>query len=614
MTVALPLPFEDEILFSVIGRYFDGAGVENPTTAITSLFGRMVRPNTEFMFNLSEVAKQTFLSWGMTAYEIVCEHTLVPYYTSYATEALAKRVVDVATVPGHTHVRNALGLNASSIAHPAYFRFCAQCIAQTGEAYFRRAHQLPGVFFCVRHGCPLSCSNVKLRPYAWTELCGIHESICSTPPNLLAEADPWVRNDALFEVAARSVALLTSRISRSAIASAESYAARANDVGLVNRSGYIDKARIRAEMMALYGEDYLANVGLPIHAGPVHPWPLRMMQKRGVNFQPLQHVLLDYYLEHSGKNNEFRPAVSRLHRRLKYICPNPYAVHGEGHEIERVKMLKGPDGSPVGSASCDCGFRFTFTKLTTQSLEPEILKVWRFGSDWSNAAKTMKRGGTSISGIEKIMNLPKSSVKALLAYQCPDTNKASAKKVSQWRREWEELLASIAPGGHKEASRKNSGLYRMLSIYDKEWLRASAIRRIHARENAEMLEAVDWASRDLSWCAELRYAAARLRASGSTPIRASKRAIQSEAGRTVVHRKVASKLPLCQAVLEEMKESVQEFQVRRLEFAAQTLRENGRRVSASALLHATWIPYPKLTPALKAVIERLTRLAESPTT
>jgi hypothetical protein len=76
-----------------------------------------------------------------------------------------------------------------------------------------------------------------------------------------------------------------------------------------------------------------------------------MMQKIGVNFQPLQHVLLDYYFEHSGKTNEFLPAVSRLHSRIKCTCPSPYAVHGDAHEIDRVVMLKGPDGSPVGSAT-----------------------------------------------------------------------------------------------------------------------------------------------------------------------------------------------------------------------------------------------------------------------
>lgn len=612
MTVALPLPLEDEVLFNVIGRYFDGAGVENTTTAIRSIFGRSVRPNTDLIYDLSEVAKQTFLSWGMSAYEIVCGHTLVPYYTSYASEALTNLAFDVATTSGQNRIKNSLGLNASGIVHPVHFRFCEQCIADAGEAYFRRAHQLPGVFICVRHRSPLFRSNVKLRPYSWNELQGIDDMIRAASPNPLAESDPWLRNDALFEVMARSVALLIPGTSRSAIASSESYFARANEVGLVNRSGYVDKVRIRNEMIALYGEDYLTNIGLPIHTGPVHPWPLRMMQKKGLHFQPLQHVLLGYYLEHCGETNEFFPAAPRLHSRLKYICPNPYALHGDSHEIERVTMLKGPNGTRIGSASCGCGLKFTFAKLKPNSFVPEALKIWRFGNDWSNAAKAMKEGGTSVGGIGSLMNLPKNSVKALLKYRAPDINKAPVKRVAQWRREWEELLASIAPGGHSEASRMNSGLYRLLSTYDKEWLRASAMRCIHARKNARMYETVDWDNRDSSWCEELREAATRLRAAGPVPIRASKRAIQSEAGRSVVHPKVASKLTRCHAVLDEVQESVEEFQVRRLEFAARTLLANSQHVSAAKLLHITWIPKAKVTPALKAVIERLVLSAEPP--
>jgi hypothetical protein len=154
----------------------------------------------------------------------------------------------------------------------------------------------------------------------------------------------------------------------------------------------------------------------------------------------------------------------------------------------------------------------------------------------------------------------------------------------------------------------NRHLYYLLNTYDNDWLKQSAKRCMQARNAAYPERTVDWSSRDKSWCVELRKAAARLLASGPTLIRASKTAIVAEAGVNAMHAAVAARLPLCQAVLDEISESVEQFQLRRLEDVARKLVSDGTPVVRWRLLHGTGIPDSKVTAKLAAAIERLRKL------
>lgn len=88
---------------------------------------------------------------------------------------------------GIAHLKYRLGLLTSGLgaAHP--LKSCPECMQADleghGWAYWRRAHQLPGVWVCPSHGIPLQVSHLKLDQvarFAWTlplPACG-QEVVC----------------------------------------------------------------------------------------------------------------------------------------------------------------------------------------------------------------------------------------------------------------------------------------------------------------------------------------------------------------------------------------------------------------------------------------------------
>ncbi len=73
----------------------------------------------------------------------------------------------------------------------------------------------------------------------------------------------------------------------------------------------------------------------------------------------------------------------------------------------------------------------------------------------------------------------------------------------------------------------------------------------------------------------------------------------------LLHHSVLRKLPLCRAALSELEESVEQFQLRRLERAAQDMISKGEVVLGWRLLRRAAIPTLRVTPNLMAAVSRL---------
>jgi transcriptional regulator with XRE-family HTH domain len=609
MTVALPLPYEDELLYSVICRYMNEAGVETPSRTLQNLFGRTVRPSGDMLGDLSRFAEQTRTSWGLSAFQIAQRCTLLPYYTSYATEA--RRVAAYAFIAGAKGTRPSklLGLQGTLVQRASTFRFCEQCaeydIAQVGEAYWKRSHQLPGIFACLLHGTALQISSVPQKSKSLKQWRPGHGVIVSTVSTCSNSANNWARNSDLLEVMRRSTELLVNASPASMPLTKEYYYERAQDVGLVKPSGHIKMETIRAEMIGMYGQEYLDAIGLPVPSRPKEAWPFRMMKRDQISYQPLQHVLLGHFLDRYKRTTSAPRPLQRI------TCPNRYASHEPSHIVDRVKVRELPDGSRVGYGHCSsCGLRFSYTRCRQGTFSPEVTRILTLGKDWCEAAKLLRQNGMSRSAIAHRMNVSLTTVKRLLRNRVPSKSKVFRGRkgeVRQWRQQWQEILANATPGGHKVAKKLNEHLYYLLNTYDRNWLRKSATRCARMR----LISAgpgVNWILRDKQWSVELRKAAARILSAGPKLIRVSRTALSVEAGLHLTPRSAVAKLPRCQAALTELEESVEHFQLRRLEQVAHGLASNGRSVSRWRLLHDSGIQPSQVTPKLAATIERLEKL------
>lgn len=163
-------PLPDETLFSWCSRYhrLTVNGLDRNTCL--QLFGHH-RTGTahDFPARVGDLAAGTRGALG-TASEIIQQRTLLPFYLPFRPEALGRQAEQAMCGQGIGHLKYQLGLLTSGLgaAHP--LKSCSSCdsedLALHGWAYWRRSHQLPGVWLCSRHHKPLQVSPFKLDQIA----------------------------------------------------------------------------------------------------------------------------------------------------------------------------------------------------------------------------------------------------------------------------------------------------------------------------------------------------------------------------------------------------------------------------------------------------------------
>lgn len=607
MTIALPLPYEDELLYSVIARYMELLAVDNPTSVSYALFGLLRFPSADLMCGLGELARQTYDSWGLSSKEIADLYTPLPYYASCATERARKAAYQAIASDGPARASQLLGRTATRVVGPVKLRFCAQCaredIANNGEAYWRRSFQLPGVIVCPKHRLPLRESSVPTRPHSSTEWHSGNTAITASLEEGSTKISLWNGNPHLLEVARKSIALLACDTTESFPARHDHYLSLARAAGLTRPSGIVDVDVLSRETRAMYGEDFLNATGLSESADQRLKWLKDMMNRRDTSYQPLQHILLSHLLECFTTSIE-KEGQAAITGRQGFTCPNPYAAHGTGHVIEQVKVTQTADGR-IGRANCSCGMKFSFRRCRPGTTEPEIVRVGDFGKDWRETAEAMRKKGVPSEAIAREMGVSADTVRTKVGRKYARDAVLIEAHILEWRREWNLLLESVAPLGHEAARNLNEPLYHRLNRHDTAWFRESGRRcRREPKARPKRLRA-DWVARDKAWSEALRSAAASLYADASRPKRVSMAAIVAKADVFQFSQERLKRLPMCRAALFELAESTEQFQIRRLEREAQNMFDQGQSIVTWKLLRRVGMEKAQVTPLIQATIDRL---------
>lgn len=293
LSIAVPHPYPDELLYSVLARsrYYLAEGSPKRLSAI--LFGNRSQLAVPDLPGNLEALRWLFGDkWRLSLKELAYKHTLFGYYTRFL--GAADRASVLARMGGHDvrGLHAALGICASNVRVISRFRLCPDCVetdlALEGETYWRRTHQLPGVCLCSTHGTPLVETVVPFRPT------GRHEFVAASASHL--ETATAMTALTAFETAtALSVAKASAALldEESFEAARHGYGERLADAGYGREHGA--RMRLRADFLAHYGEGFLSDIFRNGQEG-VARWldEVRRTPRRG--FQPLQHVLLEGFL------------------------------------------------------------------------------------------------------------------------------------------------------------------------------------------------------------------------------------------------------------------------------------------------------------------------------
>jgi hypothetical protein len=295
----LPKPYPDEVIGSVIGRGCYQSGM--PLKQMLRCLFDSSRSTVSFL--MSWDLKRLGVLTGLDAEELLERHTMFPYSVAYMSASEQTRLRAKALKANITE--DCLGALTKNISHGVLFRrICEDCIADDiakyGEAYWHRAHHLPGVYLCTTHGTALQNTDIPLRGRTNTNFIG-------RPEGLRARVGSGRQGcAALREMQRISTEALNGQI-RATDKWLYHYRSLAFRKGYEHPKGAITGQKLALDLGNFFGPTFLTDIGCAFSLSERNAWPA-LMVREGVPgpFTTPKHVLIQtFFLTADCSNGKF---------------------------------------------------------------------------------------------------------------------------------------------------------------------------------------------------------------------------------------------------------------------------------------------------------------------
>ena len=412
-----PTIYPDELFYSVIARYHIRTGYLRQQASIEELFdGQLIskRPYVEFPCGLEGLHSKVKYYTTETANEWIQHHTLVSYYAGFSDEKKRKQLFEmIRKGERNGHAFNGSGAMKYTIPSPTFLRYCPVCLKEDettyGETYWRRCHQLPGVFVCLKHNHPLHESQVLYgqrshEPYiaASREICdGLPSFVPSTPDS------EWL----VTRIAQESEKLLAYQHGFDSSSIHSFYETALREKGCVGVKGRFDHQALYRSFRAFFEPNLLKVLH---HDRTFQSWRMIMPHSTNRLAPPLSHILLLRYCHKSvddlkkWKNKPYEPFGEG-----PFPCLNRAASHYGKNVIQTVDVIRDKvRGVPQGIFTCDCGFQYTRLGPDPQKEQQFVThSIRKYGPLWYNTIQQMMDADYPIYRIAQLLNVSRSLVR-----------------------------------------------------------------------------------------------------------------------------------------------------------------------------------------------------------
>lgn len=464
-----PLPYPDELIYSVVARAGAHMGMTSPKQLLDEVFAsRAVIATVDLPNHLECLSRLYPKASGYSVKRLAYEHTLLPLYAPFTTEERGKQCLEKMAANSNGAIHLMLGVAASRLKQARYLRYCPKCLQQQlnnhGEYYWKRQWQVMGADCCLEHGQLLEAS-INRHDYHRHQFFPASPATCPSASQLPA-LPPTIQ-------ITRQIERLLHPDSHHAATFAQwsrFYHGLAGSVGcLAGRQVRHDAVRER--VLIRWSTTWLSTHGLALQQNEAD-WLRSIFRKHRKAFSYLEHiVVLDSFLP-------------------------------DGWQIDEVL-------AEVGSIRLGAEIPIPDMKISDDSLTEQT------------------------------------------------TNK---------RAEW---LAVTAQDSVKQARSRNAALYAWLYRHDKAWL-LSVNSESHVAPVGENRR-VDWRHRDFSVCRQLFKVYNHYKTLLDAP-RMSRNWYLSKLDNRATVEKNLSKMPLTNAFFGRHCEAIQDYQIRRLNQAVNSLQ------------------------------------------
>jgi hypothetical protein len=357
MLAYFPAIYPDELLYSVLARYYLHVGLPPVANSHETLFGRRsVIASYDLIGSLNILAERIPADRCLSA-DVLLNMTLYPYCVAFEPGEVRDRVqqdLREGKVLG-SHLR--LGLATFRIGRLSHLRFCAACnqemLVRYGELYWRRSHQLPSILLCSDHGIPLQQSSVfldKASRHAFIAA-GINNCPALAGPYLVKTKSTLVLNH-LMQIARSSIDLLSSTATPKSFDEwTIYYRSKMLSAGLAKSACTMNQKSLCEEFKQFYAD--ALTCFQHVIAGDDYPnqWLQSMVRRHRKAIHPLYHLLLQNFLNQ-------RKSVEPMFGFGPWPCPNPLIKHPEKYPVTDINF-HGNRGRTVARFNCYCGYSYT---------------------------------------------------------------------------------------------------------------------------------------------------------------------------------------------------------------------------------------------------------------
>lgn len=526
-----PKPYPDELLYSIIARYCIQSGNTNVIYSSEDIFGRENRNlaiSPELPGNIDLLVSNLPESTKLTSDLFIYNSTLFPYIAAFLPEDRAREVYNIMRAGQTSVIYNKSGLVSGSIKSSRMFRFCPKCIEEDtrkyGEAYWHRSHQVTGVFMCPIHKEPIYDSDIPYRGNYRMNYIAASKDVCTVelPINYRAET-----TEKLILIAEDIHEILNRPFKYQPLMKKKFlYMESLIEKKIANMISMVHQKRLRKELIDFWGTDVLEMVQSPIEEDKECQW-LNILTWEQENISlPIRHILLMRFL--GIRIDDFSSDL-------------PEKTHKEIWNEKLVKLAKERTSITKMAIMLDS----TKKTVRNQMLKMRIEQYWNSNTDES----------VDFNYSESI--------------ECKQ-------KLERTKEEWQEIQNDNPNLSRNQLRKLKPALYNRLVKYDRQWLLS------HSKAMGEIKENIDWVKRDKELLIQVQAIVESMHT--GRPEHVQWHSIGGRLGINGWFGKNRNRLPLVKEYLENHIETMQEFHLRRIDWAIKELEYENEVITPNKLL------------------------------
>jgi hypothetical protein len=620
-----PIPFPDEILYSVFARYHARARNKFLAATTKTLFGHeAARISIELPNKLGYLISQLPLNSPLTVDRLIYQNTLFPFYAPFLPpDRIQKLKEDMTGKSSGGTIHGRLGVQTSNIAVD-FLRFCPVCVETDtelyGEPYWHRIHQLPGIFVCPHHSVFLKDSKVKSSYHSRKDTLvraktaivkSAVEYLCSSNENhkshlYLAKQSFWLLNQMNLENCGPD--FFRKKFLHFLILK-----------GWTSIKGVTQISNLENEFNKFYNSEFLAVLSSGLNQK--YTWLRRLLQSSHHIQHPIRNLLFTNFFgisiqEIIGMEDFEHPIQGK-----SFPCLNPFADHFNELIVKTVKYnhrIKDKNGISA-AFSCECGFSYRRHNLEKKnelmSLPPVIVS---YGDTFFKKLRNFCGNNYTRKNIAKEFNVPLTTVTRWFAAFHIYKNKPPLSRVKKssrsskvekrrqnYRAIWKELQLLNPEASRTQLKMLNNTVGHWIAVYDTQWYTEnSPSKKISRKKDFR----IDWKSKDFDFSQKVEILALEMLNSKEKPVRVTITGLSKRLGFHYLINKRPECIPNTIEILKKYAESTEEFIVRRVQFAANKIVKDNITASytdliiKSGLMKPHLIQLPKVQEALKRAL------------